>query len=229
VNLLFLACIFIGYPADMPIRTGYLGQGYEHYQKSYIAAKEAKWLQPLRNIDGDTGDTSNGLWDKTNGCPERFKANISSILDGVAQTLTDKSTSLLREADGEQHRCLFNKPLTDPNGDYLSPCMPFDKMKVQATKHMYVDKIGGYLCLKLGSNSTTKAPIYVRAHCLVYWALRGPDRINKPLVAHACRNPKCLNPRHLTWSTARDNAPCLRRGKGYSKVKKARRLCYSSC
>jgi hypothetical protein len=207
----------------MPIRTSYLGQGYEHYQKSNIAAKEAKWLQPLRNINGDAGDTSKGLWDKTNGCPESFKANISSILDGVAQTLTDKSTSLLREADGEQLRSLFNEPLGDPNNALKGPCMPFDKRKVQGSKHMYVDKIGGYLCLKLGSNSTTKAPISVRAHCLLHWALFGP-KPNKPLVAHACRNPKCLNPRHLTWSTARDNAPQLLKGRGYSKVKKVSRL-----
>jgi hypothetical protein len=208
----------------MPTRVLWKGQGHEHFHSDAIAADMTKWLDALRTIDGGSGDTSNGLWSKTHGSPQSFKATIGSLLDGVAETLTPKSTNLLREGQGEQHRSLFNEPLGDPSNVAKGPCMPYDKRRVHTTQHMHVDKRGGYLVLKLGSNSTTKAPIYVRAHCLVHWALEGPQP-NKPLVCHTCHNPKCLNPRHLAWSTARDNAPqVLRGGKGYAKVKKVNRM-----
>lgn len=44
-----------------------------------------------------------------------------------------------------------------------------------------------------------------RAHRVVYAKTNGLDIDTMPNVLHACDNPRCINPKHLTLGTHKDN------------------------
>lgn len=54
----------------------------------------------------------------------------------------------------------------------------------------------GYLCYK-GE--------YIGAHTAVCVAVHGPKPSSEHQVAHSCRVPACINPRHLRWDTVAGN------------------------
>lgn len=103
-------------------------------------------------------------------------------------------------------------------------CMPYHKPTVVGTKYIYPKHNKEYLLVWVGSDDAGKR-ILEHAQRLVCLAFHGGPRLatadpNAPydwrlVVNHLCCNPCCLNPRHLQWTTQRENLAYVGYGVGH--------------
>jgi hypothetical protein len=68
--------------------------------------------------------------------------------------------------------------------------------KEERQQHVKLDEV----CLERGGNSTQHRGILVQ-----FLDTDFPEGAGRIILAHACGNGKCSNPRHLYWATDREN------------------------
>ena len=94
-------------------------------------------------------------------------------------------------------------------------CKPFHTKTVRKKKKpgmqdwehhwCHLDK-QGYLLIQLGKDARGKSGVVVRAHRFICWAFHGKPPDVKPQVRHTCHSKACLNPAHMRWGDAEENA-----------------------
>ncbi len=102
-------------------------------------------------------------------------------------------------------------------------CIPYNLQAVEDTPYIYHHP-DDYLRVWVGKGVGTRK-IFDYAHRLVCMAYKGGPHLGNavvndwtkagPVVNHRCKNPTCLNPRHLEWVTRSDNKVYAGQGVGF--------------
>lgn len=83
---------------------------------------------------------------------------------------------------------------------------------------------GGYGQLSSGSTKRNRATLSLATHIAL--AIDGKPRPSEEMVAmHQCDNPRCVNPRHLSWGTHDQNmADMLAKGRSGPQIRAAKSM-----
>ena len=100
--------------------------------------------------------------------------------------------------------CSWGPHILSPKDAATTVCMPLHQSKG-------INPVGLYFNVLLGFDAGG-APVAIGAHRLVCWLCRGAPRARtraeaaKCLACHRCSTRGCINPVHLYWGSAQDNA-----------------------